>query len=178
MLSVLLLKMIEHPKAPPLMEKKKKLVVGKPHRHIATLSQWLKQVWNPGGCMHLSLKHFSSSGPALTCLWESHREPLFQSRTANACEPGLQAKVSPAGTLLVCGFSHLLGVPRGWTHPLAPGDWPEACELESHPALGDCLDPFSPFPTTLLSPPSVNLSLGGRPLFLGVFFFFLLQLFS
>lgn len=43
--------------------KKKKSVVGKPHRHIATLSQWLKQVWKPGGCMHLSLKRFSSSGP-------------------------------------------------------------------------------------------------------------------
>ena len=44
-------------------KKKKKSVVGKPHGHIATLSQWLKQVWKPGGCMNLSMKRFGSSGP-------------------------------------------------------------------------------------------------------------------
>ena len=114
----------------------------------------------------------AAQGPALTCLWESHREPSFQGKTAKACEPRLQAKVSPAETPLVCSFSHLLGVSKGRTHPLAPGDWPESCELGPHPALGDCLDPFSPFPTTLLSPLSVNLSLGGRPVSLGVLGFF------
>ena len=130
MLCVLLLKMIEYPKVPPLIEKKRK-------------NQWLESPTGTSPPFPSDLSRFGSRegvwtcpwsvlaarGPALTCLWESHGEPSFQGKTAKACEPRLQAKVSPAEMPLVGSFSHLLGVSRGRTHPLAPGDWPEPWSL-------------------------------------------------
>lgn len=51
--------------------------------------------------MHLSLKRFSSSGSALTCLSESHREHLFQGTDSTGLQAEVQAQVSPVEVLLV-----------------------------------------------------------------------------
>lgn len=146
MLFVFLLKMVECPEAPPLMGKKNKTAVGKPHRYISTLSQWLKLV--SGGCMHLSLKRFSSSGSAWTCLSESHREPLFQGTDNTCLRVEVQAKVSLVEVLLVWGTSPRLGlfaplvVPKvgpivcSWRLARVLWAWP-------HPALSYFQDPFN-----------------------------------
>lgn len=75
--------------------------------------------------MHLSLEHFSSAGPAPTCLLESHREPLFPgtgSRClwAEAADPG--ESCGDAAALGHCPWTeplYPLSVSEGWTHPFA-----------------------------------------------------------
>lgn len=103
--------------------------------------------------MHLSSKRFSSSGPALTCLLGSHREPLFQgtdSRCLRAEAIGLSEPGGDAAGVRHSPWTRLpcpLGAPKSWTHPFAPGDLPESCELGPYPALGAFQDPSNTSPT-------------------------------
>lgn len=100
--------------------------------------------------MHLSSKRFSSSGPALTCLLGSHREPLFPGTDSRCLQAEATGPSEPGGD--AAGVRHSpwtrppcpLGAPKGWTHL---GDLPESCELGPHPALGALQDPFNPSPT-------------------------------
>lgn len=120
MLFVFLLKTVEYPEAPPLKKKQNPSAVGKPHRYISTLSQWLKLF--SGECIHLSLKRFSSSSSARTC--PSATESLC-SRAQIAHAYGQRYRLRWAwrrcswfGALPLEWPLCLLGSPKSWTYRL------------------------------------------------------------